>query len=189
MATVTNWFKFKKPEVSDAADIGVINENMDMLDGLLGSNIYVAHGVIFDSASGNVRGIGTATVTVEAATGCARIDFSIQITQDGVGTTDFLYGIDRDALRTINPNIPLITPVTGGVVTVYSASDTGATVSQAATHYGGLLSAHSNKKYWNLARVYDLNTDGVTGKVGAWPQSTFKTLARLVGTCYGKVEG
>lgn len=184
MATTTANLGLTLPAVSDPADITPINENFQKLDNALARRIYHANGMLIDDPADGIRGYGTATVTLEPS-GLARIDFSIGITQTGSATNGYYYhyGIDRDLLTTLNANIPAITPVWGGVLTVFQADGT---LSEHHVGLGAGFEAHASGKYWMPGRCYEASGD-YGGAWGGWEQGQFAVGHHLVGTCYGYV--
>jgi len=126
--------------------------------------VIVATGQILTGSS--VVGSGTATCTYKLNE-VMQIDFNISITTSGSGTGSC--GISTSLLRTLNSEIPTITPMSGGVLQVFNSN--GALVN----HVGASFIA--NGAMWETASVS--NDDLV-----AIEESSFTTGMTLVGTCY-----
>jgi hypothetical protein len=141
------------------------------------------HGVILNDHSSGVRGIGTATITIEPE-GLAKIDFVITISTSGRSDSqhDYHYGINRDQFVAIDSGIPYITPLTGGTITFYNQNGT---LNTELTGYGGTFTGLDN--FWQPCRVYQQNGEH-GGLCGAWQQSMLTEGMRMVGTCYGTVQ-
>ena len=125
-----------------------------------------AIGNCFDGTAIVVDGIVTVTYQLNEI---ARLDFQLQVTTSGSGSGD--YGISRALLRTLNPDIPLITPVDGGAIQIYSALGAIAT-----TSIGTTMKANGN--LWTPAKIS-------SGAITALSESTFTTGRIITGTCYG----
>lgn len=115
-----------------------------------------------------VVGTGTATLTYKMNE-ILQIDFNIRITTAGSGTST--YGISTALLRTISDEIPSLTPVDGGVLTVFNSSG-------ALTNLMG-ASFLADGAYWKPAYVNDGVLTGIN-------ESSFSSGMTLSGTCYGK---
>ena len=155
------------------------------LETLMRQRCYFVPGVFFNGTNGcEVVGAGSASVDI-CGNGLARIDFSIQITAAGVNSTDYSsYGINRDLLVAVNPNMPQITPLSGGSFTVFSSEGQ---IAQSTTGMGGTFLA--SNQFWSPARVYEIDSaDGKTGQVGLWAETEFQEGVRLVGVCYGRID-
>ena len=98
-----------------------------------------------------------------------QIDFNIKITTAGSGTST--YGISTALLRTLSDEIPSLTPVDGGVLTVFNSSG-------ALTNLMG-ASFLADGAYWKPAYVNDGVLTGIN-------ESSFSNGMTLTGTCYGK---
>lgn len=98
-----------------------------------------------------------------------RIDFDIKILTSGSGSS--AYGISRNLLRQLNSEIPVITPVSGGVLQMYNSS-------------GNLIRPNSgytmmaNGTYWQPAYM---SSNAFTGIA----ESSLTFAMTIVGTCYG----
>ena len=128
-------------------------------------------GNIFNAANDPVMGLGQAIVTFQG--GLARVDFEVYITIAGIVTDNFAVGLNRDLLKGLNNNIPVIVPTTG----VCTFTDINGTV-MGEEGYGGI--ARGVNQFWQFGRIYDPN-----GSVGGWPASQYKGNMRIKGTCYG----
>lgn len=145
--------------------------------GKLGPTVYVAKGLILNSANTALAGTGIALVKLYQ-NGQAFIDFYLRITNNSGSNTDFNWGINRDLLINANSNIPQITP-TGGMCTYEFGASWGVTY-YSLTEYGGTLSASG--QFWLPGRVYT-----TSGSTGAWPSSQMSSEVNIAirGTCYG----
>ena len=99
-----------------------------------------------------------------------QIDFHLTITTSGSGTD--AYGISKDALRQLNADIPIITPIDGGKLQIFSSSGALDT-----SHIGTTFIANGN--VWQPAHVS-------SGVLVAIDESSMATNMTLTGTCYGK---
>ena len=115
-----------------------------------------------------VVGTGTATLTYKMNE-LLRIDFNIQITTAGSGTST--YGISTALLRTLSDEIPSLTPISGGVLNVFNSSG-------ALTNLLG-ASFLADGSYWKPAYVNNGVLTGIN-------ESSFSSGMTLSGTCYGK---
>jgi len=146
----------------------------------LTQRVYNARGEFFTAhAPGTARGCGTATVHI-TPDGIARVDYAISITEAGTDNTLFSVGPSIEKMREINPNIPGIVALHGGVCTYYRNGQ----VNAQSTGYGGSHDAVTthNTVMWDVNRVYE--ADGATGP---WADTAFITGDYIVGTCYGRV--
>lgn len=139
----------------------------------LGATVCGANGLIFNCGTDPVIGTGHADVYLYK-NGLAVIEFCLQITTAGVSSSEFSFGLNRDALHNANNNIPLITPVSG----VCTYFDAGTDVVSGLTGYAGVL--QGGLQFWRPCRVYD-----TLGNVGGWPASSFPIGTRIIGTVYG----
>lgn len=149
---------------------------------IVADNYFTVHGMFINSAEGSIRGVGTASVHI-IVNGIAQVDFVAKITTPGARNDIFLYGVNIDMLRSIDPKIPEIIPIVGGVVEMCNADGSYNTE---INGYGGLLEASGS--YWVPARVYSYKDDLGYGYRGAWPEAMFDTGMILRGTCYGKLN-
>ena len=147
---------------------------------IVADNYFTVHGMFINSAEGSIRGVGTASVHI-IVNGIAQVDFVAKITTPGTRNDIFLYGVNIDMLRSIDPQIPEIIPIFGGVVEMCNADGSYNTE---INGYGGLFEALGS--YWVPARVYSYKDD--LGYCGAWPEAMFDTGMILRGTCYGKLN-
>lgn len=135
---------------------------------------YLANGVLLDASDSEIRGTGTATVCVET-NGISRIDFSIKITAASTSQSSFDYGINPALLTAANANIPAITPMHGGVLSILYEG-----TYRDINGYGAYLTGANR---WVPTRVY-----GVDGAAGLWGSTVLPVNTVLVGTCYGTVN-
>lgn len=117
-----------------------------------------------------------ATVTVDGIVTCTyqvnevmRLDFSIKVTTAGTGNGD--YGISPSLLRTLNPDIPVIAPISGGTMQIFSSSG-------ALLHNLIGASMIAQNGLWTPSRL-------VSGVETAFNESGMSSGITLVGTCYG----
>lgn len=129
--------------------------------------VMTAIGNVFGGTS--VVGNGTVTLTYKF-NDIMQIDFNIKITTAGSGSN--AYGISTSLLRTLNAEIPSLTPMDGGTLQVFTAS--GAL----NTAYTG-ASFIANGAYWQPSYV-SANT------ATAIAESGMTTGITLIGTCYAK---
>lgn len=115
-----------------------------------------------------VVGTGTATLTYKMNE-LLQIDFNIKVETSGSGTST--YGISTSLLRTLSDEIPSLTPVDGGVLTVFNSSG-------ALTNLMG-ASFLADGAYWKPAYVNNGVLTGIN-------ESSFSSGMTLSGTCYGK---
>lgn len=114
----------------------------------------------------DIVGTGSATLTYKMNE-ILQIDFNIRITTSGSGTGT--YGISTSLLRTLNGEIPTITPVDGGVLTIFNSNGVS------TRKIGASLIA--NGAFWEPAHIQN---DVLT----AINESSFTSGMTLVGTCY-----
>ena len=122
-----------------------------------------AIGNCMDGSTVECDGIATVTYQMNEV---ARIDFALTIITAGTGTASF--GISRSLLRTLNPDIPMITPVDGGSVQIYSAS-------------GNMLPGQTmkaNNTLWTPAIISP-------GDITALGETAMVAGVVIKGTCYG----
>ena len=98
-----------------------------------------------------------------------QLDFNLKITTAGSGSAD--YGISRNLLRQLNADIPIITPMDGGKLEIYTSA--GALVT---SHIGSTFLA--NGALWEPAHI---SVGAITGLA----ESAMTSGLTLVGTCYG----
>lgn len=114
-----------------------------------------------------VVGNGTVTCTYEP-NNVMRLDFNIRITTSGSG--EDTYGISTSLLRTINTEIPALTPVDGGVVQIYTSAG-----ALKVGYIGATMKASGS--YW---MPYYVSSNALT----AINESVITSGLSLVGTCY-----
>jgi hypothetical protein len=139
--------------------------------------IYTVNGNIVGSDVSECAGAGTATVIIEP-TGLARIDFGFTMTKGGSSADLFDWGINLDLLQLLNPDIPNITPITGGTVVMYNSAGE---LFLDLLGCGGLM--YATNKFWVPARVRDQ-----AGTLGQLSEANAPTNYRFIGTCYGTVD-
>lgn len=101
-----------------------------------------------------------------------RLDFNLKTTANGSSSS--VWGISRNLLRQLNPNIPLITPISGGTIQLYGSG-------------GGLMTNNigtsliANDYVWTPSRI----TNGAEVAIG---ENEFGANVTFIGTCYGKYD-
>ena len=137
------------------------------------STIYECSGFILNSVAGEISGYGRATVTLKD--GRAEIKFSVRIhTNDGPAT--FNWGLNRDLLHTLLPNLPVITPIGNNSNLQYFAGTGDVLVDLMG--YGAMAS--SSNQFWVPARMYQID-----GSTGTWGTDRFPINSYITGTVYG----
>lgn len=101
-----------------------------------------------------------------------RLDFNIKITTAGSGSS--AYGISRNLIRQLNAEIPVITPISGGQLQIFSSAGALST-----SYIGASLVA--NGDVWTPAMVSN-------GALAAIAESSMTANITLVGTCYGTYD-
>lgn len=98
-----------------------------------------------------------------------QVDFNLSVTTSGSGSAS--YGISPTLLKTLNTEIPTITPMNGGVLQIYSSTGvlSGSYVGASFLAVDGL---------WKPASV-------VSSALAAINESAMTSGLRLIGTCYG----
>ena len=135
---------------------------------------YECSGFILNSLAGEITGYGRATVTLKD--GIAEIKFSARIHTNTM-TSTFTWGLNRDLLRTLLPNLPNITPIGNNSNLQFFAAN--GTVLIDLMGYGAMVSA--DNQFWVPARMYQ--TDGSTG---VWGSDQFPVNSYITGTVYGR---
>lgn len=137
------------------------------------SQIYEGYGFIINSNNGEIGGYGHIIVTLK--NGIAEINFSARI-QDNNGSSTFNWGLNRDLLNTLIPNLPDITPI-GNYSNLQFFGATGAVLVD-LMGFGAMASV--TNQFWTPARMY--KTDGSTG---TWGSDQFPANSYITGTVYG----
>lgn len=101
-----------------------------------------------------------------------QLDFNIKITTAGTVASGVDCGISRNLIRQLNADIPIITPMDGGKLEIYTSS--GALMT---SYIGGTLVA--NDTLWQPAYISG-------GTITGLDESELTSGLTLVGTCYGK---
>lgn len=141
--------------------------------------IYTAAGIMVDGITDtSIKGRGFATVILNA-NGIAQIEYEYKIiTGPNKNIRVWDWGLNRNLLHSINNNIPLITPITGGHCLVYNNDN----IDYDKQGMGG-TSISTSGIYWIPGRNYTDNND-----IGAWESSLFSTNFHVIGTAYGTFE-
>ena len=129
--------------------------------------VMVAEGNCMSGTSIVVNGIVTCTYEMNDI---MRLDINLKVTTIGSGTSSF--GISPTLLRSLNADIPAITPISGGTLQMFNAS--GALM---VANIGSSMLAQNG--LWTPSRL-------VSGVQTAFDESDFSSSYTLVGTCYGK---
>ena len=134
---------------------------------------YECSGFLVNSIAGEITGYGRATVILRD--GIAEIKFSVRIhTNDGPAT--FNWGLNRDLLHTLLPNLPVITPI-GNNSNLQFFAGTGDVLID-LMGYGAMAS--SSNQFWVPARMYQID-----GSTGTWGTDRFPINSYITGTVYG----
>ena len=137
------------------------------------SQTYEGYGFIINSNNGEIGGYGHIIVTLK--NGIAEINFSARI-QDNNGSSTFNWGLNRDLLHTLIPDLPSITPI-GNYSNLQFFAATGAVLVD-LMGFGAMASV--TNQFWTPARMY--KTDGSTG---TWGSDQFPANSYITGTVYG----
>ena len=134
---------------------------------------YECSGFLVNSLAGEITGYGRATVILRD--GIAEIKFSVRIhTNDGPAT--FNWGLNRDLLHTLLPDLPTITPI-GNYSNLQFFAGTGDVLID-LMGYGAMAS--SSNQFWVPARMYQID-----GSTGTWGTDRFPINSYITGTVYG----
>ena len=125
-----------------------------------------AIGNCMSGTSVEVDGIVTCTYEMNEV---MRLDFNLKVTTAGTGSGD--YGISPTLLRTLNADIPVITPIDGGSLQVFSSSGALDT-----NNVGASMIATNG--LWTPSRL-------VSGVETVFDESAMNSGITLIGTCYG----
>lgn len=116
----------------------------------------------------SIAGDGVVTVTYEM-NDVVRLDFNLTVTTAGTGTSPF--GISPTLLRTLNADIPTITPVDGGTMQIVTSLG-----SIDLSHIGPTMKADNG--LWTPASI-------VSGDITALTEAELTAGMVITGTCYG----
>ena len=134
---------------------------------------YECSGFLVNALAGEITGYGRATVILRD--GIAEIKFSVRIhTNDGPST--FTWGLNRDLLRTLLPNLPNITPIGNNSNLQFFAANGAVLIDLMG--YGAMVSA--DNQFWVPARMYQID-----GSTGVWGSNQFPVNSYITGTVYG----
>lgn len=148
-------------------------EPMEAVHAAIAIKTLFVKGQIIEGTNTTIKGQGTAEVIL--ANGKAIVHFTAKISTAGSETNVFSWGLSRTALKTLNSNVPTITPTTGGSGKFYSSAGT---VDSSSTGFGACF--QSSTSYWTPARLHD-----TSGNTGAWPSSMFPVDSMITGTVCG----
>lgn len=118
----------------------------------------------------SVQCMGSCTMTY-CMNDVARIDFDFTITAAGTGSAEF--GLSRARLRQINNDIPVLSPIDGGTLNVYSSA--GALIN---TGCGAMMLSGENGDLWIPATL------NAGGEMARMLESELTVGKRFVGVCY-----
>ena len=134
---------------------------------------YECSGFLLNALAGEITGYGRATVILRD--GIAEIKFSVRIhTNDGPST--FTWGLNRDLLHTLLPNLPVITPIGNNSNLQFFAANGAVLIDLMG--YGAMVSA--DNQFWVPARMYQID-----GSTGVWGSNQFPINSYITGTVYG----
>lgn len=134
--------------------------------------VNVAQGSLMSGTS--VKAIGAATMTY-CMNDVARIDFTVKVTTAGTaGNETDEYGLSTDLIRSLNTDIPELSPQTGGNAVIYTSSGTVSSLNGCGCYL------RPNSSGWDLAA---LDENGDASRIGE--ESLIEGM-RITGTCYAK---
>lgn len=136
------------------------------------STMYECSGLLINSIESVITGWGRAAVTLKE--GIAEINFSARI-QTNTGST-FNWGLNRDLLQTLIPDLPTITPISRYSNLQFFAA-TGAVLTD-LMGYSGM--AVPTNQFWTPARMFQTE-----GTIGSWGSDQFPVNSYITGTVYG----
>lgn len=134
---------------------------------------YESSGFIINSSAAEITGYGRVAITLKE--GIAEIKFSARIHSNNM-SPNFDWGLNRDLLRILIPELPYITPISNKSNLLFFAPTGEALVDLMG--YGAMAS--QTNQFWTPARMY--KTDGATG---TWPSDQFPANSYITGTVYG----
>ena len=149
--------------------------------------VYIAQGAIATSEDNSAKFYGLATVMLYGS-GVAFIDFVYKCTQKTSNKT-WNWGLDSQALHTINPNIPLITPTSGAGHWISYYAQANPSLAPFNFDALGYATAFVNglNRYWVINRVvYENNayTDATSSFIISTDELRHDNMA-IKGTAYG----
>ena len=130
--------------------------------------VMTAIGDIFGGTA--VVGNGTATLTYQF-NDIMQIDFSVRITTAGSGSS--AYGLSTALIRTLNEEIPTLTPISGGMLEIFNSS--GALTNRVGASF------IANGAYWQPAVASSGSLTGIA-------ESSITSGMTLVGTVYANYK-
>ena len=134
---------------------------------------YESSGFIINSSAAEITGYGRVAITLKE--GIAEIKFSARIHSNNMSPS-FDWGLNRDLLRNLIPELPYITPISNKSNLLFFAPTGAALVDLMG--YGAMAS--QTNQFWTPARMYQ--TDGTTG---TWASDQFPANSYITGTVYG----
>lgn len=134
---------------------------------------YESSGFIINSSASEITGYGRVAITLKE--GIAEIKFSARIHSNNM-SSNFDWGLNRDLLRNLIPELPYITPISNKSNLLFFAPTGEALVDLMGY---GAMAAQTNQ-FWTPARMY--KTDGATG---TWASDRFPANSYITGTVYG----
>lgn len=157
-------------------------------DRILNATGLIAKNLNAQGQSTSWAGHGLATVVLHPDHTCT-IYFQYTITSNDDSAAGYQFGISASALRTANPNIPVITPRTdqrSPVIivnpdgTIRPETSTSGTSATANGYSGYTAGSASFPGIWITGRVY--KTDGSTG---TWSSTSVAKFSRIFGVALG----
>lgn len=162
-------------------NITTMQNEINELNDNLTQRLYTCNG-FFLNGNNSVKGHGTITVNI-MPNGIAKIDYFCKISSSGTSNTDWQWGINRDLIKAIIPDCPIITPLSGGYNVTYLADGT---LYDMINGYGATHVASG--QFWCFGRAYQINSsDDHYCDYGGWQEDLFTEGMRIIGTCYGKI--
>lgn len=162
-------------DISSIGD-GTVTKALSVLNANQTPKRYSARGKIANNTPDVLKCYGAAEVFILGTR--ALVFYTFKVSAVSTNTSDFSYGLNRDLLQTANPNIPYITPISGGTATVYNTSGQ---IDSGINQYGMFHDASG--QFWPLARLAD-----TAGTTGAWPVSKLTAGITVKGIAIGNVS-
>lgn len=145
----------------------------DTVKDLIKDNSRECSGFLINSLSDEITGFGRAIISLK--NGIAKINFSARIQRNDM-TDGFNWGLNKDLLRNLIPDLPDITPISTNSQLQYFAANGTALIDLMG--YSAL--AIPTGQFWTPARMYERG-----GSIGSWGSSQFSINSYIMGTVYG----
>lgn len=140
---------------------------------------YTATGYIFVSRTVEF-GRGIASVLIDAS-GFATIYFTVRITDEIITEGQiFQNGLSANALHQRNPNIPIITPIYGGIAHWKKSTQE---YTDNINQYGATWDDDTENGLWTFVRMWNEE-----GSMGPWDQDQYAIGDMIYGICFGTVN-